>query len=42
MTSVLVVEDDGNLRLTLEDNLEEQGYQVRTAATVKEAEGALT
>jgi DNA-binding response OmpR family regulator len=41
MTSVLVVEDDSNLRLTLEDNLEEQGYQVRAAATVKEAEGAL-
>ena len=41
MTSVLVVEDDQNLRLTLEDNLEEQGHAVRTAATVKEAEGAL-
>jgi DNA-binding response OmpR family regulator len=41
MTAVLVVEDDSNLRLTLEDNLNEQGYQVRTAATVKEAEGAL-
>ena len=41
MTAVLVVEDDANLRLTLEDNLEEQGYTVRTAATVKEAEAAL-
>lgn len=41
MTSVLVVEDDNNLRLTLEDNLAEQGYQVATAASVKEAEGAL-
>lgn len=40
-TAVLVVEDDSNLRLTLEDNLEEQGYRVRTAATVKEAEAAL-
>jgi DNA-binding response OmpR family regulator len=41
MSSILVVEDDSNLRLTLEDNLCEQGYQVRTAATVKEAQGAL-
>jgi DNA-binding response OmpR family regulator len=41
MTSVLVVEDDANLRLTLEDNLEEQGYAVRTAATVKEADAAM-
>jgi DNA-binding response OmpR family regulator len=41
MTAVLVVEDDANLRLTLEDNLEEQGYRVQTASTVKEAEGAL-
>lgn len=41
MTAVLVVEDDSNLRLTLEDNLEEQGYRVRTAATVKEAQAAL-
>ena len=27
--TVLIVEDDANLRLTLEDNLGEQGYQVR-------------
>jgi DNA-binding response OmpR family regulator len=41
MAAVLVVEDDGNLRLTLEDNLTEQGYQVRTAATAADAWRAL-
>jgi len=40
-SSVLIVEDDANLRLTLEDNLGEQGYQVRTAASVAEAWKAL-
>lgn len=35
--AVLVVEDDPNLRLTLEDNLEEEGYRVASAATVAEA-----
>jgi DNA-binding response OmpR family regulator len=37
MSAVLVVEDDANLRLTLEDNLSEQGYQVKTAASSQEA-----
>jgi DNA-binding response OmpR family regulator len=41
MAAVLVVEDDANLRLTLEDNLSEQGYQVRVAATAGEAWRAL-
>ena len=35
-SAVLIVEDDENLRLTLQDNLEEEGYQVATAATVAE------
>jgi DNA-binding response OmpR family regulator len=34
--AVLIVEDDENLRVTLQDNLEEEGYQVATAATVAE------
>ena len=32
--AVLIVEDDENLRLTLQDNLEEEGYAVAAAATV--------
>ena len=40
-SSVLIVEDDANLRLTLQDNLEEQGYAVRVAASVKEGWKAL-
>jgi DNA-binding response OmpR family regulator len=40
-THVLIVEDDANLRLTLQDNLEEQGYQVRVAASVAEGWKAL-
>ncbi|MBK7857241.1 MAG: response regulator transcription factor [Archangiaceae bacterium] len=39
--SVLIIEDDANLRLTLEDNLSEQGYAVRVASTVAEAWKAL-
>src|SRR5689334_13407886 len=39
--SVLIVEDDANLRLTLQDNLEEQGYSVRVAASVAEGWKAL-
>jgi DNA-binding response OmpR family regulator len=39
--SVLIVEDDANLRLTLQDNLQEQGYEVRIAASVAEGWKAL-
>lgn len=34
---VLVVEDDPNLRLTLVDNLEEEGYAVQAASSLAEA-----
>jgi len=34
---VLVLEDDPNLRLTLVDNLEEEGYAVEAASTLAEA-----
>jgi DNA-binding response OmpR family regulator len=36
-TRVLVVEDDPNLRLTLVDNLQEEGYAVEAASTLSEA-----
>src|SRR5690348_5123275 len=35
---ILVVEDDPNLRRTLEDNLSEEGYAVETATTIEEAQ----
>ena len=41
MSSILLVEDDENLRVTLADNLEEQGYLVTPAATFKAAQEAL-
>ena len=41
MSAILLVEDDENLRVTLADNLEEQGYAVTQAATVKAAWEAL-
>jgi DNA-binding response OmpR family regulator len=41
MSSILLVEDDENLRVTLADNLEEEGYAVSQAATVKAAWKAL-
>ncbi len=41
MSAVLLVEDDENLRVTLADNLEEQGYLVTPVATFKAAQEAL-
>ena len=41
MSSILLVEDDENLRVTLADNLQEQGYAVTQAASVKAAWEAL-
>ena len=41
MSRVLLVEDDPNLRLTLEDNLAEAGYQVQAVATAAAAREAL-
>jgi DNA-binding response OmpR family regulator len=35
--TLLLVEDDTNLRLALRDNLEDHGYAVEVAATVREA-----
>jgi DNA-binding response OmpR family regulator len=32
MSSILIVEDDENLRLALHDNLQEEGYEVESAA----------
>lgn len=37
MNSILIVEDDENLRLTLLDNLEMEGYQVEAVSTLIEA-----
>jgi two-component system phosphate regulon response regulator PhoB len=39
--SVLVVEDDENLRVVLRDNLEEEGYRVADATTAAAARAAL-
>ncbi|MBF5046298.1 response regulator transcription factor [Aggregicoccus sp. 17bor-14] len=39
--SILIVEDDTNLRLTLTDNLQDEGYQVQGAASAKEAQALL-
>ena len=39
--SILIVEDDTNLRLTLTDNLQDEGYQVHGAASAKEAQAML-
>ncbi|MCA9541828.1 MAG: response regulator transcription factor [Myxococcales bacterium] len=39
--TILVVEDDANLRLALQDNLEDAGHTVRVAATVAAARLAL-
>ncbi len=41
MARVLVVEDDENLRLVLQDNLEDEGYAVAVAGTAAEARAAL-
>jgi DNA-binding response OmpR family regulator len=41
MASVLVVEDDRNLRDALADNLRDEGFAVRVAGTVKEAHAVL-
>ncbi len=42
MSAVLLVEDDLNLRLALEDNLRDEGHQVRAVATLAEARRAMT
>jgi DNA-binding response OmpR family regulator len=39
--TLLVVEDDEDLRLVLADNLEDEGYTVHAAGTVSEARAAL-
>ena len=38
---ILIVEDDSNLRLTLTDNLQDEGYEVHGAASAKEAQALL-
>ncbi|MCC6525038.1 MAG: response regulator transcription factor [Polyangiaceae bacterium] len=40
--AILVVEDDENLRVGLEDNLVDEGYEVRAAASLAAAEALLT
>lgn len=39
--SILVVEDDANLRLALQDNLQSEGYEVATATCAREADALL-
>lgn len=39
--AILVVEDDENLRLTLSDNLEMEGYQVYSAGSLQEARNCI-
>jgi DNA-binding response OmpR family regulator len=39
--SILVVEDDATLRLALQDNLQDEGYEVAAAASAREAEPLL-
>ena len=39
--SILIVEDDATLRLTLADNLRDEGYEVAVAAHAREAEPLL-
>lgn len=39
--SVLIVEDDANLRLGLQDNLQDEGYDVAVAASTSEADARL-
>ncbi|ATB26619.1 response regulator transcription factor [Melittangium boletus] len=39
--SILIVEDDANLRLALADNLRDEGYEVAVAAHAREAEPLL-
>jgi DNA-binding response OmpR family regulator len=41
MSAVLLVEDDLNLRLALEDNLRDDGHQVRAVATLADARRAM-
>jgi DNA-binding response OmpR family regulator len=41
VSSVLIVEDDDNLRLTLHDNLEREGHAVKSVATVADTWRAL-
>lgn len=41
MTTILIVEDDPNLRLALRDNLEDEGYTVHEAADLAGADRAM-
>ncbi|HLL04277.1 MAG TPA: response regulator transcription factor [Myxococcaceae bacterium] len=41
LPSILIVEDDPNLRLGLQDNLQDEGYEVATAASAPEADALL-